>query len=170
MKQLSAILAFITIVSLTNNCATAQNKSTSSAQSTGIFPRGQRVPANNFTGNAWVQQLIQPDSAFNIPVGNVTFEAGAPTFWHSHPGGQALLAIDFPNETIRLCPLEGIVLINGIAFFDRMVNSNLGAAPYEHHRQYSKCRSHNLGKVGMDIKLKQTNPGGHEQSQFAGRS
>ncbi|GAA4454527.1 cupin domain-containing protein [Nibrella saemangeumensis] len=58
-----------------------------------IFPKGQRAPATNFTGTVWVQQLIEPDSAFNIPVGYVTFEPGARSHWHSHAGGQVLLAM-----------------------------------------------------------------------------
>lgn len=58
-----------------------------------IFPKGQRAPAENFTGTVWVQQLIQPDSALNVPVGYVTFEPGARSHWHSHPGGQVLLAV-----------------------------------------------------------------------------
>jgi quercetin dioxygenase-like cupin family protein len=40
-----------------------------------------------------VQPLIEPDSAFNIPVGYVTFEPGARSHWHSHAGGQVLLAM-----------------------------------------------------------------------------
>jgi quercetin dioxygenase-like cupin family protein len=59
-----------------------------------VFPQGQRAPSANFTGTVWVQQLIEPDSAFNIPVAHVTFEPGARSYWHSHPGGQVLLAID----------------------------------------------------------------------------
>lgn len=58
-----------------------------------IFPKGQRAPASNFTGTVWVQQLIEPDSSFNIPVGYVTFEPGARSHWHSHAGGQVLLAM-----------------------------------------------------------------------------
>lgn len=58
-----------------------------------IFPKGQRAPNTNFTGTVWVQQLIEPDSAFNIPVGYVTFEPGARSHWHSHAGGQVLLAL-----------------------------------------------------------------------------
>ncbi|MDO9372773.1 MAG: cupin domain-containing protein [Bacteroidota bacterium] len=34
------------------------------------------------------------DSLNPVTVGNVTFEPGARTKWHLHPGGQILLAID----------------------------------------------------------------------------
>ena len=73
--------------------ASAQTQSNIMADTVAIFPKGQRAPASNFTGTVWVQQLIEPDSAFTIPVGYVTFEPGARSHWHSHAGGQALLAL-----------------------------------------------------------------------------
>lgn len=71
---------------------TAHAQSGKTADLDTAFPKGERVPAANFTGTAWVHQLVAPDSAFNIPIGNVTFEPGARTYWHSHAGGQVLLA------------------------------------------------------------------------------
>ena len=56
-----------------------------------IFPKGERITNNNFTGTAWLQQMILPDSVSFTQVGNVTFEPGARTNWHLHPGGQILL-------------------------------------------------------------------------------
>lgn len=56
-----------------------------------IFPQGQPINNENFTGAAWLSQLIQGDSTNNIQVGNVTFEPGARTKWHYHPDGQVLL-------------------------------------------------------------------------------
>jgi quercetin dioxygenase-like cupin family protein len=35
--------------------------------------------------------LMDDDSVYNSQIGNVTFEPGARTNWHSHPGGQILL-------------------------------------------------------------------------------
>ena len=37
--------------------------------------------------------LNTADPVFNCPIGNVTFEAGCRTFWHSHTGGQILLVL-----------------------------------------------------------------------------
>lgn len=65
----------------------------SSKELESIFPKGDRVPANTFTGIAYVKMLVQADSAFNIPVANVTFEPGARTYWHSHAGGQVIMAM-----------------------------------------------------------------------------
>lgn len=58
-----------------------------------IFPKGERVSTANFTGAAWVYNFIETDSSFNIPVVHVTFEPGARTYWHSHAGGQVLIAV-----------------------------------------------------------------------------
>lgn len=57
-----------------------------------IFPKGERINNKNFTGAAWLQQLVASDSVNQVQVGNVTFEPGARTAWHYHPGGQILLA------------------------------------------------------------------------------
>lgn len=73
--------------------ANAQTRSETVTDTGAIFPKGRRAPTNTFTGTVWVQQLIEADSAFNIPVGYVTFEPGARSYWHSHAGGQVLLAM-----------------------------------------------------------------------------
>ena len=38
--------------------------------------------------------MVSSDSINATQVGNVTFEPGARTKWHSHPGGQILLATE----------------------------------------------------------------------------
>ena len=48
-----------------------------SAVSQAIFPKGQKGPAENFTGNAWNTPLVGNDSIYNTLVGNVYFEPGA---------------------------------------------------------------------------------------------
>jgi 4-carboxymuconolactone decarboxylase len=56
-----------------------------------VFSKGNIIKGNNFSGTAWLNWLVPNDSIFNCPVGNVTFEPGARTNWHKHPGGQILL-------------------------------------------------------------------------------
>jgi quercetin dioxygenase-like cupin family protein/alkylhydroperoxidase/carboxymuconolactone decarboxylase family protein YurZ len=56
-----------------------------------VFPQGTKITSNNFTGDAWLQMLVNNDSTYNTSIGNVTFEPGARTNWHKHPGGQILL-------------------------------------------------------------------------------
>jgi quercetin dioxygenase-like cupin family protein len=62
------------------------------ADETTIFPKGEKIENDNFTGIAWVSFLARGDSTNQTSVGNVTFEPGARTNWHSHPAGQILLA------------------------------------------------------------------------------
>lgn len=59
-----------------------------------LFPTGERITNTNFTGRAYLQPLVAADSLHQTSVGNVTFEPGARTNWHYHPGGQILLVID----------------------------------------------------------------------------
>ena len=59
-----------------------------------IFPKGDRAPAEYFTGTAWVKMLVTADDIFNTSVANVTFEPGARNNWHTHPGGQILIITD----------------------------------------------------------------------------
>lgn len=86
--QLMAVLIFTYLL------ASAQDKAGQLQNQQSIFPKGTRAPQTNFTGVAWVHGLVESDSAFNIPVASVTFEPGARTKWHTHGGGQALIAID----------------------------------------------------------------------------
>lgn len=60
----------------------------------GVFPTGTKVSNNNFKGNVYLKNLIEADSINHTAVGNVSFEAGARTKWHIHPGGQILLVIE----------------------------------------------------------------------------
>src|SRR6187549_1636353 len=59
-----------------------------------IFPKGEKAPAEYFTGTAWIKLLVPNDTLFNCQVGNVVFEAGARNNWHSHSGGQILIVTD----------------------------------------------------------------------------
>ena len=57
-----------------------------------IFPKGEKAPADYFTGTVSVKVLVPNDSTLNCQIGNVVFEPGARNNWHTHPGGQILLA------------------------------------------------------------------------------
>lgn len=56
-----------------------------------IFEKGDRAPADYFTGTTWLKMLVTADDTFNTSIGNVTFEPGARNNWHTHPGGQILI-------------------------------------------------------------------------------
>ncbi|MGF2410880.1 cupin domain-containing protein [Ferruginibacter sp.] len=59
-----------------------------------VFPKGEKITNDNFTGTTYLHMLIAADSLNATSIGNVTFEPGARTKWHSHPGGQILLVTD----------------------------------------------------------------------------
>jgi quercetin dioxygenase-like cupin family protein len=59
-----------------------------------IFPQGEKVAKDYFTGNAWVNALVSSEDPFNTAVYNVSFEPGARNHWHVHPAGQVLLVTD----------------------------------------------------------------------------
>lgn len=60
-----------------------------------MFPQGEPLPeqfSKYFTGQAWLARLTM-DAALNVPVSNVTFSPGCRNSWHSHTGGQLLIAV-----------------------------------------------------------------------------
>jgi len=56
-----------------------------------VFPKGKKITNDNFIGTAYLHTMITADSLNPIAVGNVSFDPGARTKWHFHPGGQILL-------------------------------------------------------------------------------
>ncbi|HEX7906402.1 MAG TPA: cupin domain-containing protein [Chitinophagaceae bacterium] len=72
----------------------ACNNESNKKKSDIIFLKGEKITNENFTGNAWLYQMIMPDTLNSTQVGSVTFERGARTNWHLHPAGQILLIID----------------------------------------------------------------------------
>jgi 4-carboxymuconolactone decarboxylase len=65
------------------------------AQTIAITRGGSRPanpgPAENFTGAVRVEMLFEGATPSDASGGSVTFEPGARTAWHSHPGGQVLI-------------------------------------------------------------------------------
>jgi quercetin dioxygenase-like cupin family protein len=55
-----------------------------------VFPKGEILSSTNFSGTVWLQMMGAEDSTLHARFGNVSFEPGARTNWHSHPGGQIL--------------------------------------------------------------------------------
>ena len=58
------------------------------------FPVGKENVAfeQYFTGKSWLAPLIV-NKDLNVPMSNVTFEPGCRNNWHSHTGGQILIAV-----------------------------------------------------------------------------
>ncbi len=59
-----------------------------------IFPKGEQLPKEWFSGNAFLTPLIAKDKNNEFSAGCVTFEPGARTVWHTHPKGQVLIVIE----------------------------------------------------------------------------
>ncbi|RZM26568.1 MAG: cupin domain-containing protein [Pedobacter sp.] len=84
------LLIAIAVFTACNN----QKMENQKQQSEHVFPQGKKITNDNFTGTAYLQMLMDADSLNAISVGNVTFEPGARSKWHSHPAGQILLVTD----------------------------------------------------------------------------
>jgi 4-carboxymuconolactone decarboxylase len=59
-----------------------------------IFPKGNKLPNDWFTGDAFLHPLIAKDANNEFSAGAVTFETNARTVWHTHPKGQVLIVIE----------------------------------------------------------------------------
>ena len=84
-------IAFLALV--TTSCMNNKSENKGS-ELQAIFPKGEKGAAENFTGNAWATSLVANDSIYNTLVGNVYFEPGARSNWHTHPSGQILIITD----------------------------------------------------------------------------
>jgi quercetin dioxygenase-like cupin family protein len=104
------ITAIASLALLTTSCMEQNKKEVKGVELGAIFPKGEKGPAENFTGNAWNTSLVANDSVYNTLMGNVYFEPGARSNWHIHPAGQILVITDGigfhqikgqPKQTIR---------------------------------------------------------------------
>lgn len=93
MKQFIKLILPFVILTFTA-CNKNQRSENDIQQQTPIFAKGEIIDNPNFTGTAWLNNLILPDSLNQNAVGSVTFEPGARTYWHSHPAGQIILTLD----------------------------------------------------------------------------
>ncbi|QLC64810.1 cupin domain-containing protein [Flavobacterium sp. LPB0248] len=59
-----------------------------------IFPKGDKLSNDWFTGNAFLTPLLAKDKNNEFAMGSVTFEKGARTNWHTHPKGQVLIVTE----------------------------------------------------------------------------
>lgn len=93
MKK-SLIITIASIALLATNCIAQKAGVTDKTGLNFIFPKGKQGPAEHFTGKAWAAGLVASDSVYNTVVGNVYFEPGARSNWHTHPAGQILIITD----------------------------------------------------------------------------
>jgi 4-carboxymuconolactone decarboxylase len=89
-KNLLLILASIAMLSCNNKKIEKMN----TENKTEIFPKGDKLPNEWFTGNAFLYPIVSKDKNNDFSAGNVTFEAGARTVWHTYPKGQVLIVLE----------------------------------------------------------------------------
>jgi quercetin dioxygenase-like cupin family protein len=97
MKSNLTILCTFIIFALATACNSGRNQEAMEAgknELSAIFPKGEKGPGETFTGNAYNVGLVDADSILTTAVGNVYFEPGARSNWHSHPAGQILIITD----------------------------------------------------------------------------
>lgn len=88
------LLASTLFFACTEQLAEQTESSTPSTEVQAIFPQGQRGSADLFTGAAYNYGLVGMDSTYTTVIGNVYFEPGARSNWHTHPAGQILIITD----------------------------------------------------------------------------
>lgn len=93
MNLINTVILFL-LATLVFSCQQGQSEqATKEKVQEPAFAKGEKITSNNFTGTAWLNNLVTADSLNRNAVGSVTFEPGARTKWHSHPAGQIILAL-----------------------------------------------------------------------------
>jgi quercetin dioxygenase-like cupin family protein len=83
--------SLLLLIILIAGCNMEKKTNKTIGQSVSVFAKGEKINSSNFTGTVWVNMMGKTESIMHARIGNVTFEPGARTNWHSHPGGQILL-------------------------------------------------------------------------------
>ena len=92
--KIQLIIAFAFVAFLNVGCKEQTDTNTNREKVESIFPKGELGPADHFTGKAYNIGLVADDTIYNTVIGNVYFEPGARSNWHSHPAGQILIITD----------------------------------------------------------------------------
>lgn len=94
MKKFIFIFAVAGVFTL-GLCSRTNAQNMDEMKKISAFPAGDKLPemfSQYFIGQAYLAPLTR-DKALNCPISNVTFEPGCRNNWHSHTGGQILLAV-----------------------------------------------------------------------------
>ena len=94
MKHTLMAISFAYFTFFLLGCGERVSGKTSEGGTNAIFPKGALGPPENFTGKVWNTALITNDTVYHTVVGNVYFEPGARSNWHTHPAGQILIITD----------------------------------------------------------------------------
>jgi len=94
-QKQTAFILLTSIIILVMACTNNKTQLNMNEQNTGsLFPKGERLSNEWFTGNAFLKPLLAKDKNNDFALGSVTFEPGARTIWHTHPKGQVLIVTE----------------------------------------------------------------------------
>lgn len=88
----SLLFTFLTLATL--SCNSKNQEKMDKANTESLFPKGEKLPNDWFTGEAFLSPLVSKDKNNEFSAGAVTFEIGARTNWHTHPKGQVLIVTE----------------------------------------------------------------------------
>jgi len=91
MRKIIIILTLASFIFIGCNNESKKENNSGAEVINEVFPKGNLITNNYFTGKAWLNMLVTDKENFDLTAGKVLFEPGARTNWHSHPGGQILL-------------------------------------------------------------------------------
>lgn len=93
MKSIIGCTVALMLITLAacNQTVEQEQKTAQAAAPAELFPMGNKIENDNFTGVAWVHMILPTDSIYNTQIATVTFEPGVRTRWHYHPSGQILI-------------------------------------------------------------------------------
>ena len=91
---IASLLLIGTFVSMTACLGQKLPQKMTTESNTSLFPKGEKLTNGYFTGDAYLTPLLAKDKNNEFAMGNVTFEPGARTNWHTHPKGQVLIVTE----------------------------------------------------------------------------
>ena len=95
IKTITYILISLAVLFSATGCQNNKKKQNMEEQNnTPLFPKGNKLPNEWFTGDAYLHPMLPRDKNNAYVIGNVTFEPGARTNWHTHPKGQVLIVVE----------------------------------------------------------------------------
>lgn len=75
-------------------CTTKNSEKMTTENNDALFPKGNKLPNDWFSGEAFLNPLIARDKNNEFSAGSVSFDAKARTNWHTHPKGQVLIVTE----------------------------------------------------------------------------
>ena len=86
MRKIIIILTLASFIFIGCNNESKKENNSGAEVMNEVFPKGNLITNNYFTGKAWLNMLVTDKENFDLTAGKVLFEPGARTNWHSHPG------------------------------------------------------------------------------------